>query len=195
MSQGRAIHLANTPLPPNSGQEFDSMSVVKDWLNGNNIACAMAGPVAGYIFDPPPMVANAHGSAILPKGPRGLAWAKRLRALGWAVLLTDNAAEAIRWLRGRGYGRNREGSRPTLRLSSGFRTFGKSKIDLVRVVEAIVANPSITSRELADKLTESHGRRIERQAVNRAMIAVGWGPEEREAHRAGTIGTPTVVHE
>ena len=170
-------------------------SAVGDWLSGNNIAHAMAGPVSGYIFDPPPLNESAHGSAIMPKGSTGLAWAKRLRSLGWAVLLTDSAADALKWLRARGYGRNREGSRPTLRLPSGYRTFGRSKIDLVRVIEAIVDNPEVTSRELEVTLTASHGRRIERQAVNRAMIVVGWGPEEREAFRAGTIGAPTVAHE
>jgi hypothetical protein len=170
-------------------------SAVGDWLSGNNIAHAMAGPVAGYIFDPPPLTENANGAAILPRGASGQAWAKRLRGLGWVVCLTDSATEALKWLRARGYGRNREGARPTLRLPSGFRTFGRSKIDLVRVIESIVQNPAVTSRELEVILTESHGRRIERQAINRAMIVVGWGPEEREAFKAGTIGAPTVAHE
>lgn len=171
------------------------MSVVGDWLSGHNIANAMAGPVSCYIFDPPPLTENASGAAILPKGPSGQAWAKRLRGLGWAVCLTDSASEALKWLRARGYGRNRVGARPTLRLPSGFRTFGRSKIDLVRVIEAIVENPGVTSRDLEAKLTASHGRRIERQAINRAMIVVGWGPEERTAFKAGIIGPPTVAHE
>ena len=167
------------------------MSEVADWLKANRIVHAMAGPVSCYVFTPPPRLGEAYGAAIFAPGQQGREAARSMRSVGWAVRLTADPDEAIRWLMGRGYGLTGDGS-PVLHLPGGFRTFGTSGIDLVRLVEEIVKDPAATTRQLAKRISASHGREIGREAINRAMHAVGWGTDQRESFRAGDVGPPTV---
>lgn len=173
------------------------MTELKQWLDDNRLDYSLAGDDC-LIFTPPPAREDCHHSLVTTSDERGQKLAKRFRGYGWAVHISKpgsatRVADAVRWLQWLGYGRDEHG-RPVLRLPrQGAREFGRSKIDLVRVVEAIVRDPSITSRALAIELTRLQGRRIDRQAVNRAMMTVGWGPEEREAFKGGAIGAPKIV--
>lgn len=170
------------------------MSDLADWLSTHKIVHAMAGPASCYVFNPPPVLEGANGAAIFPKTIQGREVARTLRNLSWAVYLTNSQDDAIRWLKGRGYGLNPDGS-PVLRLPKGFRHYGTSKIDLVRLVEEIMRDPAATTRQLAVRISTIHGRTIGREAVNRAMSAVGWGPEQGTLFRAGDVGHPTLVQE
>ena len=171
------------------------MADLQQWLKDNLGRDYTGAGTSWLIFVPPPGREECHATAIFANDEQGRAIAKRFAGYGWATHLLkgrSSIADAIHWLQWLGYGRDEHG-RPILRLPRGAREFGASKIDLVRVVECIIRNPDIASRELADELSKSHGRKIGRQAANRAMMAVKWGPEEREAYKSGATGAPRLA--
>ncbi len=168
------------------------MTELEHWLVGCGVFCRKIDG-ALLIFDAPRSMVEAHGAAITNEYTDGKLLAKALRARGWAVCSTNNPRIAKQWLASLGYGRRREApSRPMLRMPQA-RVYGASKIDLGVVVAAVVAHPAITSRALAELLTTAHGRPIDRKAANRAMIAVGWGANERESFRTGATEGPVLV--
>jgi hypothetical protein len=169
------------------------VSELEQWLTTNKLCFTAAGGTC-LIFNPPPELEHAHGAAIMPPDARGKHAAKLLRTFGWATRAARGDADAVRWLTSLGYGRG-AGNRPGLRVPHGKAIYGSSKLDLVVVAGHVVTNPAITSRAMAERLSEESGRAVHYQQADRAMIAVGWGPEERSAFRRGEIGAPVVVAE
>lgn len=176
---------------------------LEKWLESSKIVHTLAGS-ALLVFDPPPSLYDAHGAVITAAHREGRAVARLLRArswatrcvLGWELATPDSHADAMRWLVSLGYGRKSEvDGRRVVRIPAGGVIYGQSKINLTVVAGFVVSNPAITSRKLAEKLTAIEKRRIDREAANRAMNAIGWGPDEREAFREGTIGAPVLVAE
>ena len=166
------------------------MSALKNWLKETGLVYTMAGETC-LVFDPPPRLGHAHGAAVTSGLANGKNVAQLLRARGWAAYSTSNEAQKLKWLMSLGYERKTGGPAPVLRVPT-VEVFGAHRINLVVVATRIASNPRITSRRLASQLTAKAGKPIGRMAVNRAMNAVGWGPEEREAYRCGAIPAPVL---
>jgi hypothetical protein len=71
--------------------------------------------------------------------------------------------------------------------------YGNRKIDLAIEAGIVVIEPQITSRELARQLSVVMSKEIHYQVAERAMAAIGWGPDERTAFRSGIIDAPVLV--
>jgi hypothetical protein len=167
------------------------MTELDRWLKSNRLTFTGAGGTT-LIFNAPPSLEHAHGAAIMPDDATGRQTAKLLRTFGWATRTSKTDAESVRWLASLGYGR-RGGSRPTIRVPRGKAIYGSSKLDLVVVAGHVVTDPAITSRALAEKLSEDRKEPVHYQQADRAMMALGWGPEERSQFRHGEIGSPVLV--